>query len=146
VVNPFREINWQPGIPERRKFARSLFVGFPVVAVVVFGVGRMRGWDGGEAAALAVGGAGAALGLILWVVPQFVRSVYVIWYAVACSLGWVMGNAMLAAIYCLMVAPMGLTLRALGRKSFQKGFDRRAPSYWRDAPPAENAERYYRQF
>ena len=32
MVNPFKEVNWNPGPRERRKFALSLIIGFPCIA------------------------------------------------------------------------------------------------------------------
>ena len=146
MVNPFKEVNWRPGLVERRKFAVSLMIGFPAIAVVLFVAGRLLESESGFRVPLILGGAGSVLGLILWLAPRIARPFYVVWYAVACGLGFVIGNVVLAAIFFLMIAPLGLTMRAFGRRSFSKGFDRRAPTYWHEAPPAPEAERYYRQY
>ena len=53
---------------------------------------------------------------------------------------------MLAAVYLVMFAPVGLLLRAMGRRQLSKGFDRNAPSYWRDGQTTDDPARYYRQF
>ena len=145
-MNPFREINWQPGRQERRKFAVSLIVGFPCVAVVMLIARRWHGGDGSFGFPLVVGGGGAVLGLILWAAPQIARPFYVAWYAAACCAGWLIGNVVLAAVYVLMFAPLGWAMRALGRRSFRKTFDRSAPTYWRDAEKPDDPVRYYRQF
>ncbi len=146
MVNPFGEINWKPGLKERRKFATSLIVGFPCVAAVLLVAGRWHGAGWSFDLPLAVGGVGVALGLILWVAPQIARPFYVGWYAVACCVGFLIGNTVLAAIYLLIFAPVGLAMRAMGRRSLSKGFDRSTPSYWHDAQPPDDPERYYRQF
>jgi len=36
MINPFKEINWKPGESELRKFAWSLIIGFPCLALVFF--------------------------------------------------------------------------------------------------------------
>jgi len=146
MVNPFGEINWQPGRQERRRFATSLIVGFPCVAAGLLVAGRWHGAGGSFGFPLAVGGGGVALGLILWMAPQIARPFYVGWYAAAGCIGFVVGNVALAAVYLLMFAPVGLALRAMGRRSLSKGFDRSASSYWREAPAPPDPERYYRQF
>lgn len=146
MVNPFREVNWQPGLKERRKFATSLVVGFPCVAAALLLTFRWRGAGGSWGVPLVVGGVGVAVGLILWVVPQIARPFYVGWYGVACCLGFLIGNMVVAGIYLVMFAPVGLAMRAMGRRALSKGFDRNRSSYWRDAPAAHDPERYYRQF
>ncbi len=146
MLNPFHEVNWRPGRPERRKFAVSLVVGFPCVAtaLLVAQRGHTGAWNFSPALPLAA--AGVTLGAILWAFPQIARPFYLVWYGVACALGFVTGNALLAAVYFLLVTPTGWGRRALGRPAFAKTFDRRAPTYWRDAPPPAPAARSFRQF
>jgi hypothetical protein len=146
VVNPFREVNWQPGRIERRNFAVSLVIGFSCVAALVFVFQSWREGNGPFTVPLMVSVAGAAVGLVLWLVPQIARPFYVTWYGVACAIGFVTGNLALVAIYWLVLTPLGLGMRGLGRKSFSKRFDRAASSYWRTADVVTDPARYYRQF
>ncbi|MFT4587452.1 MAG: hypothetical protein ACI9VS_002084, partial [Candidatus Binatia bacterium] len=30
MLNPFKEVDWNPDLPARRKFAVSLVIGFPI--------------------------------------------------------------------------------------------------------------------
>ena len=55
MLNPFQEINWHPGLPERRTFAASLIVGFPCVATFVVLAQRWHhgAWDFSPALTLA---------------------------------------------------------------------------------------------
>ena len=41
MVNPFKEVNWRPDVAERRKFALSLMIGFPCVALLFLLAGRL---------------------------------------------------------------------------------------------------------
>ena len=98
MLNPFQEINWHPGLPERRTFAASLIVGFPCVATFVLLAQRWHhgAWDFSPALTLAT--AGLTLGAILWALPQLARPFYVVWYGVTCALGFVTGNTLLGSI------------------------------------------------
>ena len=145
-MNPFAEVNWRPGIEERRRFAASLVVGFPCVAVALLVIGRWHGGEWNWVMPVAVGGGGAGVGLGLWLIPQIALPFYVAWYAIACTAGWLIGNALLVAIYLLLFAPLGLARRAAGRPALSKGFDRNAATYWHDAGKPDDPERYYRQF
>lgn len=146
MVNPFNEVNWKPGLPERRKFAVSLMIGFPAVAVALLLAGRLHGGTWRFELPLAVGGIGLVAGLVFRVLPQIVRPFYLGWYSVACSIGFVVGNVALAGVYLLLFTPIGLVRRAFGRQTFSKGFDRGAPTYWRDVRKTVDLTKYYRQF
>ena len=39
MLNPLAEINWEPTVNERRKFALTLVIGFPCVALVLLLMG-----------------------------------------------------------------------------------------------------------
>jgi len=146
MVNPFKEVNWNPGTPERRKFAQSLVIGFPCVAALMLLMGRYASGAWNVKPSLWVGGVGVAVGLILWAAPAIAKPFYVAWYFIGCCVGIVVTNVLLVATYYLIMTSVGLLMRALGRAPIQKSFDRNAKTYWQDAPPATDAGRYYSQF
>ena len=146
MVNPFNEVNWNPGTAERRKFALSLIIGFPCVAVVLLLVGWLRGKGWNTPLAAVLGGGGLALGLLLLALPQFARPVYAAWYFVACCIGTVVGILALAIVFFVLVTGIGLLMRAFGRRPVRKTFDKRAATYWQDAENVDDPSRYYRQF
>ena len=146
MVNPFQEVNWKPGPRERRKFALSLVIGLPCVAVLLLLLGLLRGKGWNFPLAAILGGGGLALGLLLLALPQIARPFYVVWYFVACCIGTVVGNLALAIVFFVLVAGIGLLMRAFGRRPVRKTFDRRAATYWQDAERVDDPNRYYRQF
>ena len=146
MVNPFKEVNWNPGLRERRKFALSLIIGFPCIAVVFLALGLLRGKGWNVPLAAAIGGGGLAVGLLLLAVPQIARPFYIAWYFVACCIGTVVGNLALAIVFFVLVTGLGLLMRALGRRPVRKTFDKRAATYWQDAEQVDDPSRYYRQF
>jgi hypothetical protein len=146
MVNPFKEVNWNPGTRERRKFALSLIIGFPCIAGVLLLIGFLRGKGWNLPLAGAVGGGGLAAGLVLLALPQIARPFYVAWYFAACCIGIVVGNLALGIVFFVLVTGLGLLMRILGRQPMRKTFDKRAATYWRDAEPVDDPSRYYRQF
>ena len=146
MVNPFKEVNWNPGLRERRKFALSLVIGFPCIAVVLLVLGWLRGKGWNLSLAAIIGGGGLAIGLLLLALPQIARPFYVAWYFVACCIGTVVGNLALAIVFFVLVTGLGLLMRALGRRPVRKTFDKRAATYWQDAEHVDDPNRYYRQF
>jgi len=146
MVNPFKEVNWNPGPQERRKFALSLIIGLPCVAVVLLALGLLRGRGWNFPLTAIVGGGGLAVGLLLLALPQIARPFYVAWYFIACCIGTVVGNLALAIVFFVLVTGIGLLMRACGRRPVRKTFDKRAASYWQDAEHVDDPNRYYRQF
>src|SRR5438132_506238 len=146
MMNPFKEVNWNPDIAERRKFARSLIIGFPCIAVLLLLAGWLKTGIWNVKPALTLGGVGLAIGLVLFALPGLARPFYVIWYGLACAIGLVVGNILLAVVFYILITGVGLAMRATGRSSIRKKMDKQATSYWKDAQPVTDPQRYYRQF
>jgi len=146
MINPFKDVNWNPGPVEKRKFAVSLVIGFPIVAVVLFLIKGLvtRTWN--PVPSYWIGGVGLALGLLLLAVPPLARPFYLAWYFLGCCIGIVVSNVLLGGFYFIMVTGLGLVLRALGKQPVKKGFDKQAATYWLDTERVTDPKRYYRQF
>ena len=146
MMNPFKEVNWNPDSAERRKFARSLIIGFPCIAVVLLLAGWLKTGTLRLQPPLMVGGIGFAIGLLLLVLPQIARPFYVLWYGFACAIGLVVGNILLAVVFYILITVVGIAMRVFGKGSIGKRLDKKATTYWKDARPATDPQRYYRQF
>ena len=146
MLNPFKEVNWNPDTTARRTFAKSLVIGFPCVALVFLLAGWLAGKGWNVSFALKLGGIGAAAGALFYAVPAIARPFHVVWYALACCVGLVVGNVVLALVFYVLVTGIGLLKRLGGRQPIRKVPDRQAATYWIDAPPAPEPNRSYRQF
>lgn len=144
-MNPFREVNWNPGPTEKRQFAKSLVLGFPALAMFASLVNWLwqRTW---HPFFVWLGVIGLCLGVVLWLLPSIAKPFYLVWYFIACCIGFVIGNALLISFYYFIVTPLGLVLRGLGKLSLQKSFHKKAATYWREVEKNVDLERYYRQF
>jgi hypothetical protein len=62
-------------------------------------------------------------------------------------LAWTVSTLLLVLIYYVVLTPIAVASRLLGRDPLQRKFDRDAPSYWvkRDETLAESGS-YFRQF
>ena len=145
MLNPFCEVNWKPSITERRLFARSIAIGLPVVAGVLGGVARLHSglWPVWPPWLAAIS---AAIGLLLWLVPQMAGPFYTLWYGLGCCAGFIVSNATAAAIYFLVITPVGLLLRFAGRDPLDRRMERDRTTYWKDATKTDDAERIFRQY
>jgi len=145
MLNPFTEINWKPGLEEKRKFARSLVIGFPSLAVF-FSLVTFLTRHTWNPFFLRLGVIGFAVGVALWLLPMIAKPFYLAWYFIACCMGFVIGNLLLSLFFFIIITPIGLLMRGAGRLSFRKGFDKNAGSYWVEAEKVVDLKRYYRQF
>ena len=91
-------------------------------------------------AAAAVAGAFAIMrpGALRWV---YVGSMLVTW-----PIGLVVSWVVLAVVFYGVVTPVGLVMRLYGRDALGRRFDRRATTYWVPRAPANDPERYFRQY
>ena len=146
MVNPFKEVNWNPGPRERRKFALSLIIGFPCIAALLLLAGVLRGKGWNLPLAAIVGGGGLAVGLVLLAVPQIARPI--LCRLVFCGLLHRPGGG--------QSGPGHRVLRGAhraraghapaGPEAGEQGFDKRATTYWHDGEQVDDPNRYYRQF
>ena len=145
MINPFSDIQWKPGIAEKRAFAKSIAIGLPAVAAVLGGIGFLKtnAWPPWT---FWLGGICGALGVLLWLVPRIAGPFHAIWFGLAACVGFVVSNIAAAAVYFLVITPVGLLLRAFGRDPMERRFDRGKRSYWKDAEKVDDAERYFRQY
>ena len=82
-----------------------------------------------------------------WLVPGFMRLVFVGMSYLAWPIGFVVSHVVLALVYYLVFVPIGLLMRVFGYDPMQRGFDPGAATYWiaRD-PKSSEPKRYFRQF
>ncbi len=82
-----------------------------------------------------------------WLAPPFMRAVFVGMSYLAWPIGFVVSHVVLAAVYYLVLTPIGLVMRLVGYDPMRRRFDAEAPSYWAEREAtADEAKRYFRQF
>ena len=124
MINPFKEIDWNPDPAKRRSFAVSLIVGFPCLALLWVAIGWLRtGVVSVEGPAWL--GAGAGAGVLFLAVPSIVRPFYVLWYFLAACIGIIVGNVLMVAVFIGVVTVVGMLVRAAGRLTIDTRVDRR---------------------
>jgi len=89
-----------------------------------------------------VGGAGAALGLVL---PRSMRSVYLALASAAHPFGAIASVVLLGLIFFAVLTPIALWLRIRGKDPLEKSIDRAKKSYWRVRSPS-NLGRYFKLY
>lgn len=146
MVNPFKEVDWNPDVAARRSFAKSLVIGFPCVALAFLLILRVKNgeWDIQIALRIALIGSGA--GVVFHALPTLAKPFYLVWYAIACCIGLVMGNVLLGLVFYVFVSGIAVVMKLLGRDPLCRRLDRDAVTYWREAEQPDDPRRYYSQF
>ena len=134
------DINWNPPPKELRVFAVLQFVFFLIVAGVVYRRSEAAG------AATALIAATAAVAVVGLVKPTWLRVMYVVWMAAVFPIGWLVSHLLMAMVFYLVVTPIGLMMRMLGRDPMHRKADPDAETYWQPRTPSPGTKRYFRQF
>lgn len=146
MVNPFKEVNWNPDLTERRTFAKSLMIGFPCVAIALLLIRRLASGEWHTELSLWIAGVGLLLGILFFLIPQIAKPFYLLWYCLACCIGIVLGNVLLGIVFYIVVTIIALIMKLLGRDPLRRKIDKQADSYWLEVEKTKDTTRYYRQF
>lgn len=84
--------------------------------------------------------------VIGWIVPAFMRLIFVGLSYVAFPIGFVVSHVLLALVYYGVVTPIGLLVRLFGHDPMQKRLEPEADSYWMARDPHPDAKQYFRQY
>jgi hypothetical protein len=113
--------------------------------VFFLGLAGWRAWHGRlDRAAIAMAVLAVGVGLLGLVRPLAVRYIYTGWMIVAFPIGWTVSRVALALMFYLVVTPLALAFRIIGRDELQLRRQRQS-SHWRAKPGPENVQTYFRQ-
>jgi hypothetical protein len=107
---------------EFRKFGIGLGILLAAVATLQ--------WVKGHSAYPVVGGAGAAVALVSWIVPAAIKPLYILFAYLGEGLGWFSTRVILVALFCILVTPIGLVMRLFGKQFMPMAADPKEKSYW----------------
>jgi len=134
------DINWNPSAGQLRRFALLL-------AALLIGVALWLDWKSPASPwATAAWLAAAAAGGIGLLCPRLMRIVYVAWMAAVFPIGWTVSHVLLAAIYYLVITPIGVIMRVCRYDPLQRRFDRNVKTYWKRREEQNDTKRYFKQY
>ena len=92
-------------------------------------------------------GLGSTLILFGAIWPRALKYIYILWMALAFTLGFIMSNVILTVFFFLLVTPIGLLARLFGKDFLAQKLDKKAATYWIPrGKETKTAESYERQF
>jgi hypothetical protein len=90
-----------------------------------------------------VAGPTLLLGALVW--PRALAPIERGWSMLAHALGFINTRILLAFVFFVVLMPVALVMRAIGKDPLERRRDRRRPTYWRTREPAE-ADRLTRPY
>ncbi|MCH9688926.1 MAG: hypothetical protein K0V04_46260 [Deltaproteobacteria bacterium] len=134
------EINKNPSKKELAWFGLMFLAFFGLIGGVV--------WWRFEAQNLAYGLWGAA-GVIVaayYAVPALQKPIYLGWLYAAYPIGWVISHVVMGIIYYVVITPIALVFKAMGRDALERKIDKSAKTYWVEHKTGGDPSRYFKQF
>lgn len=80
------------------------------------------------------GAVGIVLILVSFFAPGQIKGIYKIWMTFALILGWFVSKIIFTIIFYLVVAPIGLVAKLVGKEFLDLKFSKKAASYWIKKP------------
>lgn len=135
----FQHVKWRPDSGELRRFAVAMLIGFGVL-------GLLAAWRakeiGTNSFVLWVIGISLA---IFAVVPGLGRVAYLAVYLPTSIVGYVVSHVILALMFFLVITPLGILLRLMGKDFLQKQRPKQKTG-WMPVTEEKSDDSYYHQF
>ena len=135
------EVNWNPGRKDLRIFGTAALIATVILACLL----HLRK-DLPLQWALCIIAFGAVVFVGSLVLPKPTKVIYVIMVSLALPIGLVISTVLMTAFYYLLLTPLGLFFRLVGRDELELKFDRGRESYWVKRRPPKSLKRYFNQF
>ena len=143
------DLNLSPGTGQLRQFGWIALVAFGILGVVIWWKEGLFGVDFGDSAlsvSAVLWGLGLVSALFSAVVPAANRPLFVVLALIALPIGFVLSHLVLAILFFLILTPVGLLFRIMGRDALERPWEPQRSSYWVDLPAGGSKSDYFRQF
>lgn len=134
------EINRQPKARDLRIFAVLQLLFFTFVAW------RIRSWFTSPtvpAILVALAATACVIGLIR---PAWLRGYFVGWLYAVFPIGWTISHLLIAAIYFLLITPLGFLARRFGHDPLRIRRDTTGDTCWLERAQQPRANQYFKQY
>ena len=142
----FVKIDWNPPDRQLRQFGWISLVAFPLLVWLWTGRPVREGWTPAVGYAVGIAAAiGVLFALFAVVKPRLLRPVFVGLCVVFWPVGVAVGEVLFAAVFFLLVTPVALFFKLIGRDALERRIDKSARTYWKPRKPPGGPESYFRQ-
>ena len=135
------EIRWKPAPREQLQFVA---IWMPAFFLFLTAIAYWRFHS--PKTAIFIGAVGLVLTVAGVAVSALRRPLYVAFMLASFPIGWVVSHLVLIIVFYLVITPIGLILRLLGRDPMERRLDPAAPTYWTAREPKSDIDSYFRQY
>jgi hypothetical protein len=135
------EINWSPNRKELRKFGIIFLIASTLIALSLY---LLKGLGIQWMAVIFAVGFVVFLSSVLSL--KVTRGIYLGLILLTLPIGLVVSFTLMAIFYFLLLTPIGLIFRLIGRDALGRKFDSTVDSYWVPRQPPNSLDRYFHQF
>lgn len=145
-MNIIKEIRAEIQAVWREPTSRDLTILAGLFFVILCAIGGYLLWKGATNGWMWII-AGTVLALSRIVTPFF-KAIYRIWIILSIIIGYFVSRVLLTIIFFIVIIPMGLIMRILGKDPMERKLDPNAASYWipKEQEKDPSVERYEKQF
>jgi len=138
---PLIEIDWNPKSKQLQNFGKIALAASVIISLLLYLLkGVAIQW------LLIICAFGFMVFIISMISLKLTKIIYLGMILLTMPIGWVVSFILMAAVYFLMLAPLGLIFRLIGRDPLCRRFDPTAESYWMSRRPPKGLEQYFHQF
>ncbi len=135
------EIDWSPKSKQLQNFGKIALAATAVISVLLYLLkGVAIQW------VLIIFAVGFIIFIISMISLKLTKMIYLGMILLTMPIGWVVSFILLAAFYFLLLAPLGLIFRLMGRDPLCRRFEPAEKSYWLSRRPPKGPEQYFHQF
>ncbi len=132
-------INRKPSPKDLRVFSALWLIFLLALGAIAFSKGYEKAAIAACALSIGIGG----LGLVF---PRSARPVYIGAMYATFPIGFALSHLILAVIYFLLLTPIGLVMRLMGRDPLHRRFDPQKFSYWEARSQERSPASYLKQY
>lgn len=105
-----------------RKFGLTIFGILSVIGIILYFKGSIHFWW--------IGGFGILFLTLGLISPITLKHVYKLWMGFGIVLGHLVSSIILSLLFYLVITPIGIVLRILGKDYLNRGFSKKEGTYW----------------
>jgi len=143
------EIDLKPDDRTLRQFGFIALVGFGLVAALAWFELLVFSFGLGEARPVVAGGLlglGALAAFFSLVYPKANLPIYLGLTIIAYPIGFVLSYVIMGTLFYLLITPVGIFFKIIGRDSMNRKFEPEAATYWITVEKQRSRESYFKQF
>lgn len=135
------KVNWKPGDKQLRNFGKIALAATVILAILFHIIkGLAVKW------CLLIFAAGLLIYCCSKVSTKITKQIYVGLTLLTLPIGITVGFVLMAVFYYLVITPVGMIFRLIGRDILQRRFDNRNTTYWIPHNTTNDTKRYFQQF